>query len=110
MELIKRAHPSHKKTVEDANRFTFEGGISTKAVVTEKARNIFSWLETVMSDFELFTFVEKKLICKKMKMQPNCYGSLCYYILKVTKYVKSEVSRMLRDKFAFVLDDWSVGY
>lgn len=109
MKHINRAYPCQTKVVEGAKYPDFQGDVFTKAVVTEKAQNIFSWLKTLIGGLKLFTFNEKKFVSKNMKMQPICYKTLCKYMPKVTKYVEGKVSHILPDKFALVFDSRSVG-
>ncbi len=75
--------------------------------ITDKARNIYGWLDVViMCDFPL-SIVENQKFLNYSKLTKLSRKTLDKYLYKTLQYVQNSIKEQLPDRFGLIFDGWS---
>ena len=75
--------------------------------VSERARNVFGWIEWDVLEGREFSFVEKELTRKYSNLKGISRKTLVSYIQRTTKKVEERIAGDLPKKFGLIIDGWS---
>jgi len=105
VNLVTHIQQQHKCDVEKATEkiSSYFGGDA----VTDKAKNVFGWLDWVCSNLLPFNFVADQKTREYSTLSPISINSLMSYMEKVTKTVEEKISAELPSQFALVIDAWT---
>ena len=104
MSHVNAQHPNYLQELEATNSKDLQTQLK---FVDKKSVNIFSWLEWIVMDLIPFSFVEKKLTRKNVKLEPISRSSITKYLLLVSKAVEEKVAQDLPVSFGIVFDGWT---
>ena len=113
--LINHLKSTHTDTYEACQACLKQGGDPSSEIlksflgeVTETAKNIYKWLDWIISENLSFEFVERKstqLYTKIGKVSPN---TLRKYLLLLADKVKEEIKGKLPGSFGLIFDGWTL--
>ena len=81
--------------------------ISRDKTISDSVENLYSWVEWVCVGMKPFSFVEDELTRKYSSLQPICTKTLKKYMSLLTTTVEREISKLLPERFAIIIDGWS---
>lgn len=99
--LLSHIHSSHNDNASSSSQPKMEFFYSNKA------KNIFSCIDWIVSENREFQFCEKELVRKYSKLEPISCNSLMKYIDLLVKNVELKIKNSLPSKFGLVLDGWT---
>ena len=108
MNLITHIQQQHKDKIENTSKVELHQSlINGKFLPSNKATNIYGWLDWITGNLLPFSFVEDERTRRNAKLEPICRNSLTKYMEQLTKTVETKIANELPENFALVLDGWS---
>jgi hypothetical protein len=77
-------------------------------LVSEKAKNISSWMEWIVMRDQPFSIVEDTVVLKFTKLQPISRPTLMKYFERTLNKVQQKIRENLPDSFGLIMDGWSL--
>ena len=75
---------------------------------TDKAKNIFAWINWIVEENLSFSFCTKRLTRENTKLKKISRNTLKKYMTLIFEEVKSVISQKLPDTFGLIIDGWSL--
>jgi hypothetical protein len=75
---------------------------------SDKAKNIYDWIEWIVDDNHSFSFCEKKSTRDKTKLKKISKNTLKKYMSLLVEEVKAIIKSQLPPSFGLIIDGWSV--
>lgn len=110
--LISHVKDKHKEELDHFVTERKENDGITKFVISlhsSKAKNLYSWIDWIISDNHPFSFVENENTRKYCNLSPMSLPSFMKYITLLKIDVIKTISQKLHDKFVIIFDSWSKG-
>ena len=76
---------------------------------SDKAKNIYEWIEWIVDDNLPFSFCEKKTTRDKSKLKKMTIKTLKKYMSLLMEEVKTNIKSQLPPSFGLIIDGWSIG-
>jgi len=79
-------------------------------LVSAKARNVFGWMNFIVTKHLSFSIVDDKSFRNAVKFDPLCTNTLMKYLEFVADEVRSLIAVNISQRFGLIFDGWSDGY
>jgi hypothetical protein len=107
-EHIEKQHSDELKIFIESS-VTLRGVKSIKEFLTcgSKVKNIFAWIEWIITENHPFEMCERELSRKYSNLEPISTPTLMKYLEKLGQAVRVKLQKVLPLKFGIILDGWS---
>ena len=96
---IRAEHSTYLNEIQEAKKNEDRRIQSKLPLVTNNAKNIFGWLDWIVSENREFSFCEKPLVHKYSCLNPITRPTLQKYSTLLTKKVEEKIVNALPEKF-----------
>jgi hypothetical protein len=104
-----RSHVLNQHKNYEEEIFASQKQLKLGFCVSDKAKNLYYWMKTViMSNFP-FSYVENSYVREGSRYSPICTDTLMKYLLATEKAVVRKIREMIPTKFGIIFDGWSSG-
>ena len=104
---IRAEHSTYLNEIQEAKKSEDRRIQSKLPLVTNNAKNIFGWLDWIVTEYREFSFCEKPLVHKSSCLNPITRPPLQKYSTLLTKKVEEKIVNALPEEFGLIVDGWS---
>ena len=108
MNLLTHIQQQHKNSNVGASSSNESRNVAIENYfVSDKAKNIFGWLDWIIGNLEPFNFVSNQKNRQYSTLEGISTNTFLHNVHKLTALVEEKISSVLPDKFALIIDGWS---
>lgn len=105
---VRAKHPDHDEFIHSEGQKQ-ANALFGAVCVTEKARNIFGWMDLTVNKFLPFCFVDDETFRLYSRLQPTTSKTMLKYYSAVGTKVEEAIAAELPEHFGIMFDGWSDG-